>query len=67
MHVVSLPDGFTAVSLVIKEIHEISRNFTLILSIRNATLLNGGQITCDDTFLNKMAMAGCLLAGEQSV
>ena len=65
--VVSLPDGFSAVSLVISEIDEFSRNITLILSIQNATLLNGGQITCDDTFLNKVAMAGCLLAGERSV
>ena len=66
-HDVRLPNGFTANSLVISEIDEISRNITLILSIRNAALLNGGQIICDDTSLNKMAMAGCLLAGEQSV
>ena len=63
---VSLPAGFTAHSLVVEEIDEAARSIVLILSILNATLLNGGEIKCDDT-ANIVAMAGCLLAGEPSV
>ena len=64
---VSLPAGFTAHSLVVGELDEAAaRNIVLILSILNATLLNGGEIKCDDT-ANIVAMAGCLLAGEPSV
>ena len=63
---VSLPDGFTAHSLVVEEIDLTSRNIALILSILNATLLNGGQIKCGDS-VKIVAMAGCPLAGEPSV
>ena len=60
---VSLPNGFTAHSLVVEEIDVTSRNIALIL---NATLLNGGQIRCGDS-VNIVAMAGCPLAGKPSV
>ena len=64
---VALPVGFTADSLVITAVDDATRNITLTLSIENASLLNGGQITCDDTVTNDViAMAGCPLAGEPS-
>ena len=56
---VALPAGFTAVSLNITEIHGFIRNFTLTISIRSASLLNGGEIRCDDTTATNTAMAGC--------
>ena len=61
-----VPAGFTAESLVITEIDDTTRNFSLTLSIANASLLNGGQITCCETSQN-MVMAGCPLAGKPSV
>ena len=64
---VSLPAGFTAVSLVITRIDTSTRNFSLTLSIENASLLNGGQIKCDDTTPINVAMAECKLAGKPSV
>ena len=60
---ISLPDGFTAVSLVITPTDNFTRNFSLTFSIKNASLLNGGQITCDNTHNHIIAMAGCPLAG----
>ena len=66
-HSMRLPAGFTADSLHILEIDNYhTRNFSLALSIENASLLNGDQITCDDTIKNK-AMAECQLAGKPSV
>ena len=62
---ITLPAGFTADSLLIT-LHNFTRNFSLTLTLENASLLNGGQITCDDTTLNNVAMAGCPLAGEPS-
>ena len=62
-----LPAGFTAVSLVITPIHTSTRNLFLTLYIEKASLLNGGQITCDDTSNNDIrAMARCPLVGEPS-
>ena len=58
---VVLPPGFNAVSLDITEMNNFRRNFNLTISIANATLLNGGEITCDDTTLRKQASAGCLI------
>ena len=52
-HDISLPAGFTADSLVISAGDDFIRNFSLTLSIENASLLNGGQITCDDTTINE--------------
>ena len=63
---VDLPAGFKADSLVITPIDNLRRNFTLTLSIENASLLNGGLIRCDDANRNR-AMTGCPLAGEPSV
>ena len=58
---VALPDGFTAVALNItdSEIDGFRRNHTLTISIRSASLLNGGKITCDDTTSTNSAMARC--------
>ena len=56
---IALPTGFTAVSLVIIEIDESTRNFNLTLSIDSASRLEGGNITCDDTTPKKVAKAGC--------
>ena len=60
----NLPDGFTADSLVIMGTEESTRNFTLTLFIRNASILNDGNIACDDTTVINRAMAGCPLVGE---
>ena len=56
---VDLPDGFTAVALNITEIDSSARDFVLTLSIANASLLAGGEIICDDTTPDNVAMAGC--------
>ena len=61
-----LPAGFTAVSLDIIEIDESTRNFNLILSIDSASLLNGGEIKCDDTTSRNEAKAKCPVIGELS-
>ena len=63
---VALPAGFTADSLVITPLDISTRNISLTLSIEKASLLNGGQITCDDNIISTRAMAGCPLAGESS-
>ena len=62
---VSLPAGFAADSLVITPVDYSTRNIFLTLSIEKASLLNGGQITCND-HISTRAMAGCPLAGESS-
>ena len=58
-----LPDGFMAVSLAIVEIDNYTRNFTLTLSIANASLLDGGEIGCTDTLGNGV-MTACPLCGK---
>ena len=60
---VKLPRGFTAVSLNVTEVAYHVRNFTLSISIASASLLDGGEIRCDDTTLrpNTMATARCPL------
>ena len=63
---VALTTGFTAVSLDITEIDESTRNFKLTLSIDSASLLNGGEIKCDDTTSRKEAKANCPVIGELS-
>ena len=60
----SLPTGFTAVSLDVTEIDESTRNFNLTISIANATLLGGGEITCDDTTSRNQASASCPIIGK---
>ena len=49
-------------SLNITEVDNFRRNFNITISIANATLLNGGEITCDDTTLENQASAGCLIS-----
>ena len=61
---VFLPDGFTAVTLSITEIDSSTRNFLLTLSIANASLLVGGEISCDDGTDNNVAMAECPVLGK---
>jgi hypothetical protein len=58
-----LPDGFIAVSLAIAEIDNYTRNFTVTLSIANASLLDGGEIGCMNTLGNGV-MATCPLCGD---
>ena len=61
---IALPAGFNAVSLNIKEIDEITRTFSLKISIVNASLLGGGEMRCDDTTLFNTAVSGCQLYGK---
>ena len=61
---VTLPAGFTAVSLDIMEIDESTTNFKLTLSIDSASLLNGSEIECDDTTSRNEAKAKCPIIGE---
>ena len=61
---VALPDGFSAESLNIVEIDGSTRNFFLKLSIANASLLDGGEIICDDTSSMNKVMAGCPVCGK---
>ena len=61
---ISLPTGFTAVSLDITEIDDSTRNFNLTISIASASLLGGGEITCDDTTSRNQASARCPIIGK---
>ena len=61
---VILPTGFTAVSLDIIAINDFQRNFNLTISIANASLLGGGEITCDDTTSRNQASARCPIIGK---
>ena len=62
---VVLSDGFTAVTLnIISVIDILKRNFSLTLSIANASLLVGGEIICDDTTPRSLVMAGCPVCGK---
>ena len=64
---VALPIGFMAVSLNIIEIDGSTRTFKVTLSIDSASLLNGGEIKCDDTTSRKEAKANCpVIRGELS-
>ena len=66
-HDLRLPAGFSVDCLVVTPINGSKRNITITLSIEKAFLLDGGQITCDDTTTNNRAMFGCPLAGESSI
>ena len=61
---VALPNGFTAVSLRIHIGNENIKNFSLTLSIANASLLAGGEIRCDNTTLSSVVSAGCPLRSK---
>ena len=56
---ITLPTGFTAVSVDIAKIDMFTSNFSLTISIDRASRLEGGNITCDDTTTRKRAIAGC--------
>ena len=56
---VNLPAGFTAESSNITVINESLRNLSLTLFITNASLLNDGEILCDDSTPMKRAVVGC--------
>ena len=61
------PAGFSEVSLSINTsvINELERNFSLTLSIVNASLLDGREIVCDNTTqrFNNIT-AGCRVCGK---
>ena len=61
---VRLPAGFFANVLNITNTYDPTRNFFLVLTIVNATLLNGGEMRCDDTTQGSAIMAGCPLLGQ---
>ena len=61
---VKLPAGYVAVSLNISHIDFITRNISLELLITNASLLNGGEITCDDSSPTNIVMARCPVCGK---
>ena len=60
---VALPAGFSAVSLNISN-NACTRNITLKILIANASLLDGGEITCDDSESGNNVTAGCRLCGK---
>ena len=45
---VNLPAGFTVASSVVSDVNENSKMYKLTISIANASLLDGGEIICDD-------------------
>ena len=62
---VDLPEGFTADSLVATSVDN-STNFVLTLTIiiSSASLLDGGEIICEDVTDNIVVMAGCPILGK---
>ena len=61
---IPLPAGFEAVSLNISKLDNDKRNIVVTLSIANASLLDGGEIECEDT-IEQNVRAGCrLLKGK---
>ena len=52
--------GFSVVSLDITVIDDSTRDFTLKISIVNASLLNRRKIKCDNSTSLESAEAGCL-------
>ena len=60
----TLPAGFSVESSnAIMNPGGLSYNYTLSLSIENASLLNGSMIVCDDNTINQ-DMAGCPVVGK---
>ena len=59
IELLNMPTGFTAKSLVITEIDESTRNFSLTLLIDKTYLLEGGEITCDDSTPKNVVKAKC--------
>ena len=58
------PAGVTAVFLSIIETSGYTRNISLTLYISNASILDCGEIRCDDTTLKSVVMAGCPVHGR---
>ena len=58
-----LPDGYTVQSHNVQT-NVGSLNYTLVLSIVNASLLNGSLIICDSNLAGVDDMAGCPVAGK---
>ena len=58
-----LPDGYTVQSHNIQT-NDGSLDYTLVLSIVNASLLNGSLIICDSNLFGIDDMAGCPVAGK---
>ena len=59
-----IPVGFKAVSFNVFKIDESTRNISLILSIANASLLDGRGIICDDAIPINNVTAGCRVCGK---
>ena len=55
-------DGFIAVSVNIMSV--MDKIVSLTISITNASLLDGGEIICDDTTPWNKVMAGCPVCGK---
>ena len=56
------PDGVTVFHNV--AMNNDTNDFTLSLSIENASLLNGEMITCESGAIGNVDMAGCPVTGE---
>ena len=56
-------DGITLVSLNTSVVVDVTRNYVLTLSSANASVLAGGNITCDNTGDTIVATAGCPALG----
>ena len=63
---VNLPAGFTVASLGVSDVNGNSILYKLTISIANASLLDGGEIICDDITQRKVAVARCPLVGKLS-
>ena len=61
---VAFPAGVTAVVLNITETSADRRNIALTLYITNASILDCGEIRCDDTTGKSVVMAGCPVRGK---
>ena len=60
-----VPDGFSVEPPIVAENDGgISYNYTLSLSIENASLLAGSVIVCDDYTITNQDMAGCPTVGK---
>ena len=64
---ITLPPGFTAVSLTLRETEQFRGNFSITIYVESASHLRGGNITCDDTSSRKRATAGCTIGNVIAV
>ena len=58
---VDLPDGFTAVFLNVTVLYNFTRSISLTIIISNSSLMDGGNIICDDTTGRNRVIVGCLI------